>query len=183
MTYQDIWGGGKLIQRGKRPCNERYDIIKNFCNRFNKSFSVLDIGANMCYFGIRLTEDFEQSNIMAFEFNSFEMRNKHVKKYGGDRLLFLKRKLSLSDINSMSVYMCFDLILALSVLHHVVEPVINWIEALRNLGNNLIIEFAIEDSKRIKATSDNLTNLDYDLLGYGDSHLSDVISRPIILIK
>ena len=178
MIYQDLWGNGEMINKGKRTCSNRYDIVKGFCNNFNGDFSVLDIGANMCYFGIRLTEDFENSNVMAFEFNSFDMREKHVKQHGSDRLIFLKRKLHLSDIKTMQKYMRFNLILAMSVLHHMTEDVSDWIRELKSMSDYLIVEYAMEDSKRVnygKLFNDN------QIIGSGESHLKKGYRRPIVL--
>src|SRR5689334_12888770 len=92
-TYQDQWLKGKLVAKGTRECANRYELIKNFCEQFKRPFTVLDIGANMSYFGIRLCEDFPECFVMAFEYSDFKMRKAHVEKNGTDRLLLLNHRL------------------------------------------------------------------------------------------
>lgn len=183
MVYQDIWGKGKLIEKGIRNTEERYEIVKSFCSNYKDKFTVLDIGANMCYFGIRLTEDFINCNVIAFEFNSFEMREKHVKKYGNNRLMFLKRKLKISDIDLLLKCCHFDLILAMSVIHHLPGNTTEWINKFRKLSDSTIIEFALEDSKRTEIRDQYVIPNDGEIIGYGLSHLKKDFKRPIVLLK
>lgn len=183
MTYQDVWGKGKLIKSGQRISDDRYNIIKQFCMNYNKPFTVLDIGANMCYFGIRLTEDFNKCNVVAFEFHSFEMRNEHVKKYGNNRLMFLKRKIKIDDIKLLNSCCHFDLVLALSVLHHLSGDTSEWIREIRKLSDSTIIEFALTDSKRTAIRHNYTIPPDGEILGYGISHLKKQIERPIVLLN
>lgn len=180
MIYQDTWLNGKCIAKGQRDCEGRYELIKQVCK---PHYSVLDIGANMCYFGLRLIEDFNCS-VIAFEFNSFEMRQAHVKRNNTESLILLNRKLSLNDLKILEVICKFDLVLALSVLHHVPGSVKEWVQALRNLGRKTIIEFAIEDNaSRVATRKDYIIPEDGKLLGYADSHLSETIKRPIYLYE
>jgi SAM-dependent methyltransferase len=182
MKYQDIWVNGKCISKGKRDSASRYEIIRTYCTVFNKPFTVLDIGANMCYFGLRLIEDFN-CNVVAFEFDQFQDRLKYIKQNKTDKLLFINHKLHLNDLKIMNTCAHFDLILALSVLHHVSEPINLWIQELRKLADNVIIEFALEDSKRVAIRKNYTIPNDSVILGYGDSHLKENFKRPIVLLK
>lgn len=178
MIYQDTWLNGECIAKGTRDCAGRYELIKPVCKY---GYSVLDLGANMCYFGLRLIEDFDCS-VMAFEFNSFEMRQAHVKKNNTNQLMLLNRKLSLADLNILYSFCKFDLVLALSVLHHVPGSVKQWVETLRLLGKNTIVEFALNDNQgRVETRKDYIIPSDGKLLGYADSHLSETIKRPLYL--
>lgn len=182
MIYQDTWLNGKCIAKGQRDCEGRYELIKSVCHIINPA-TVLDIGANMCYFGLRLIEDFN-CYVMAFEFNSFEMRQAHVKRNNTDRLMLLNRKLSLSDLDILKASASFDLVLALSVLHHVPGSVEKWIRNIRRIAKYSIIEFAIEDNaSRVATRKDYIIPTDGKLLGYADSHLSETIKRPIYLYE
>jgi len=181
MKYQDIWVNGEVISKGKRDSASRYEIIKKYCGKLSKPFSILDIGANMAYFPLRLIEDFGCTAI-AFEYDQFEDRLKYIKQNKTDKLLYLKRKISLNDLKILNMCCHFDLILVLSVLHHVKEPDL-WIKELRNLGDNIIIEFALEDSKRVAIRKNYEIPKDAIILGYGESHLKKGFKRPIVLIK
>lgn len=182
MKYQDTWINGKLIESGTRECSERYSIIRKFCYSLPHKFTVIDIGANMSYFGIRLIEDFN-CNVLAFEFHQYEQREKIISQQKTNNLLYLKRKVSLDDIKLISTFSHFNLVLALSVLHHVPGSIKEWIKELRLLGDNLIVEAAGSDSKRTATRIEYELPNDGEILGYGDSHLEQGYKRPLMLYK
>ena len=178
MKYQDSWDGG-VVEPGKRECAARYEIIKAFCQKFDHPFTVCDIGANMNYFGMRLTEDFD-CRVMSFEFHQFEMREKLVKN--NKKLMFLKRKVSLDDLQILNACAHFDLVLAMSVLHHLPGDTAKWLAEFNKLGDYVILEFALSDSERVKSKTNYIVP-DSQLLGYGDSHLKKDFKRPIVLLN
>ena len=182
MIYQDTWVNGSLVAKGQRDCASRYDIVKSVCAPYGSGFSVLDIGANMCYFGLRLIEDFN-CTVMAFEFNSFDLRERNVKANKTDRLILLKRKLTIKDIEILSNSCHFDFVLMMSVLHHLPGNSTEWLNAVRKIGDNIIVEFALEDSTRIDIRQDYKIPNDGKIIGYGDSHLKQNFKRPIVLLK
>lgn len=180
MTYQDVWLNGKCIVAGKRNCSDRYDIIKRYCIEWNlKEFSVLDIGANMCYFGLRLIEDFNCS-VMAFEFHDYEMRLAHIKKNKTDKLLLLNKKINLPELKILNACCHFDLVLCMSVIHHVKDEAKEYVSELRKSGDHVILEIAGEDSRRAVDRQSIYEPENYTLLGYSSSHLHETIKRKII---
>ncbi len=174
--YQDIWLNGTMIEKGERECEQRYQVIKSYLQD-KRVQSVLDIGANMCYFGIRLSEDFG-CGVVAFEFHQFEKRKEIVDQQRGDKITFIKKKLKFKNILDLPR---FDVILALSVLHHVQEPIGAWIGRLRSRCDHLIIEHAENDSTRPAVRKDYELPDGYDVIGYGDSHLQKDFKRKIIV--
>lgn len=182
MIYQDTWINGKCVEKGQRDCENRYSVIKPHFAKYGHGFSVLDIGANMCYFGLRLIEDFN-CTVMAFEFNSFDLRMKNVMANKTNRLMLLKRKLSISDIKILSNSCHFDFVIMMSVLHHLPGNSTEWINEVRKIGSNTIIEFALDDSDRVLIRKDYKIPEDGKVIGYGDSHLMNNFKRPIILLK
>jgi hypothetical protein len=181
MIYQDTWSNGELKKSGLRECSSRYDIIRNYCLDHPPK-SVLDIGANMCYFGLRLIEDFKCS-VMAFEFDHFDLRKANVAANRTNKLMLLNRKISMDDLSILGRCCKFDLVLVLSVLHHCQGDTQEWIENIRECGKRIIIEFALKDSKRTDFRKNYFIPKDATILGYGKSHLSGNIKRPIILLK
>jgi hypothetical protein len=180
MKYQDIWINGQVTESGKRECAERYEIIKQFCTTLKQPFTVCDIGANMAYFGLRLIDDFD-CYVIAFEFHQFEERAKIISLNKTTKLIYMNRKISLNDLDILKQFCHFNLILALSVLHHVPGSVKQWIEKLREFTDNLIIEVALSDSKRTETRKEYFIP-EGKILGYGDSHLKTNFKRPIILL-
>ncbi len=183
-VYQDAWAGGKAIATGYRQCAERYEVVRDFCRTLQARFTVCDIGANMCYFGLRLTEDFPECSVMAFEFDHFAMRAEHVKRSDKTgRLLLLNRKLSATDVRALGSVHRFDVVLALSVIHHLPGDHAEWMSALRGLGNHLIAEFAGDDNaSRVGMRKGYRVPDDAELLGYGNSHLMNK-QRPIVVMS
>ncbi|KKM90264.1 hypothetical protein LCGC14_1240240, partial [marine sediment metagenome] len=39
-TYQDIWVKGKLVRDGKRDCENRYKLIRTFCEQYTRPFTI-----------------------------------------------------------------------------------------------------------------------------------------------
>lgn len=179
MNYQDTWLNGKLVERGYRPCEERYQVIAGFCKAHaSDGLTVCDIGANMAYFSIRLIEDF-RATALAFEFHQFPRRAAIVKKQRTDRLMYVNRKISLTDLDIMSGVMKFDLVLGLSVLHHVKDETEKWIAGMRTLSRLTIVEMALSDSNRTARAGYGIPQ-GGEVIGYGDSHLEVGFKRPII---
>lgn len=183
MTYQDTWVNGRMVAKGNRECEKRYSVIRDYLtNRDQQIKSVLDIGANMCYFGLRLIEDFGCS-VMAFEFNGFDMRMAHVKANKTKKLMLLNRKLSISDLDILASCTHFDVVLAISVLHHLPGDSQQWVDLFRRLGGMVIIEFALTDSTRSSIRPNYAVPHDATIIGYGDSHLKKNFKRPIVCLK
>lgn len=182
MMYQDVWINGRLVQVGYRSCEPRYRIIHEFCSvNLGIGFRVCDIGANMAYFSIRLIEDFKATAV-AFEFHQFDKRAAIVKKQRTGRFMYINRKLCINDLLVMREICRFDLVLGMSVLHHVRGHADQWVEAMRAMSRFTIIEVALEDSKR--ATKKGITVPDGgEIIGYGDSHLKQGFRRPIIAYR
>ena len=181
MTYQDIWLNGRLVQEGYRSCEPRYQIVRDFCaSRLGTGFTVCDIGANMAYFSIRLIEDF-RATAMAFEFHEYAKRWRIIKKQKTDRLMYVNRKVSLNDLGVLSQTTQFDIVLALSVLHHVPGEVEKWILAMRKLARFTIVEMALYDSTRTAGKHGYKVPSGGEIIGYGESHLEDGFMRPIFV--
>lgn len=183
MTYQDVWLNGKCIRRGERECASRYELIRAFCARFVGPFTVCDIGANMCYFGIRLAEDFPLCQVTAFEFDHFKLREDHLRANEvQERIVLIRQKLNIADVEKMALERRFDLALALSVMHHLPGNHAQWMRALRGIADNVILEYALGDSSRTALRKGYGIPRWTSLLGYGTSHLNPTIKRPIVLV-
>jgi hypothetical protein len=141
VNYQDIWFKGKAIQRGGRECEFRYHAIKKFLNKFKRPISVLDIGANMGYFSWRLMENFAGSFVM-IEGEEYvaKILLRLCKLNNNPQAILLKGRLCLADLISLSEVEHFDVVMALSIIHHFDEPYQEVLQVLTRLGSYLIFE-------------------------------------------
>jgi hypothetical protein len=183
VLYQDTWINGSVASVGYRECEKRYAIVRDFCKQYDGPFTVCDIGANQCYFGLRLTEEFPQCAVIAFEYNQYQKRAAHVRRADKTgRLMFVNRKITINDLAILGTLGKFDVVLVLSVLHHFSGSFDAWLSALRGMGKSILAEFAIDDS-RASVSADGYRIPDCAIhLGYGQSHLKRNIQRPIVCI-
>jgi 2-polyprenyl-3-methyl-5-hydroxy-6-metoxy-1,4-benzoquinol methylase len=119
LSYQDATRGGRVIP-GARDCAGRYEAISRAL-RDARGFTVLDFGANDGYFSRRLAEDFDASVTAVDDWKSLPRSVAHE-----PRVSVIARRLSPHDVRHLGE---FDVVLALSVLHHVPE----WGEMLQAL--------------------------------------------------
>lgn len=148
--YQDVWFQGRAIIRGGRECQFRYEAIEKYLKRFKRPISVIDIGANMGYFSLRLMEVFQGTFVMV-EGHEKNARNllKICKLNDNPQAIVLQRKLCLEDLKALSEVEHFDVVIALSIIHHFEEPYQEVFEVLSRLGSCLIFEPPCMDEKTI----------------------------------
>lgn len=109
MTYQDqIASDGSVITAGYRECAERYRQIGATLTTLRRPFTVLDLGAASGYFSVRLTEDFG-ARCVAVD------RSRDVMAAEGRVAAVVHGDLNSEQIRRQGT---FDVILALSFLHH-----------------------------------------------------------------
>ncbi|MDN3504704.1 MAG: hypothetical protein P0S95_03915 [Rhabdochlamydiaceae bacterium] len=147
--YQDIWIKGRVAKKANynhNYCEKRYQIIDKVLSRYNRPFTMLDIGAAQGYYSIRSAEKYPQSVFVMLEGN-----NKSYPKIG-DQLrsicidnelsntVLLQHKIEIDQIGKLSACEHFDVILALNIFHWFGD---NW-ELLANhildMGYDIIIE-------------------------------------------
>lgn len=179
MSYQDRWARGETAEFGYRECASRYECVRDFCRGVfgDRQFRVMDIGANACYFGIRLTEDFPLCSVDAYESHhgAFRIAKYQVQRTGCDRIKVQLSKVTLDTVYRME--RC-ELVLAMSVLHHMPEEESMWIDALRMRCDHLIVELATEGKARNSHRTTALP-IDAQVIGHGASHLEKAL-RPIV---
>lgn len=171
--YQDILINGK-ITKGIRDCESRWQMIKPELDKWKRPFTVLDFGANLGYFSLRMVQEYD-CRVVAIESIYSEWLKDIIKKNNEDRIILLNKKFTLEDIKELSEVEHFDLVLALSVMHHVEGgPYVQILEAMQSLGDVLIAEVAVEE----EACGQYIVNQTFippysQILGYPESHLSD----------
>jgi SAM-dependent methyltransferase len=139
--YQDVWVKGAVVSRGERDCAPRYEAIRKVAARFKRPFTVLDIGANLAYYSVRLAEDFD-CTVLAVEPGPWMASV--LSRNDNPRVLGVKRALSLEDLRELADVEHFDLVLGLSVTHHFDAPFADVLREIRRLGFATILELPTE---------------------------------------
>lgn len=180
--YQDVWVHGECVSRGVRECESRYEMIASVAERFRRPFTVLDIGANLGYFSLRLAEDFD-CTVLAVEGVYSDWLRDVLDRNGNERVIAASRRASLQDLRILADVEHFDLTLALSVTHHVGASYSDTLEQIRRMGMATILELPTEkgacgqDSVKQTFVPDDGT-----IIGHGKSHLSGP-QRPLVLLE
>lgn len=179
MSYQDTWKDGQTVAQGDRECAERYEIVRQFCAQYTRPFTVLDIGAAQGYFGARLTEDFPDCTVVSIE---KEAPPADIP----ERVIWLNREFIAADFWTLGQVEHFDVVLAMSVVHHFDSEPHHVISAMQSLGDHLIIEIPVERGACNPQRVNELQSISpacrgWMNLGHGKSHLEDGALRPIWL--
>lgn len=130
MTYQDVLDDqGQPIKAGARDCGGRYDAIAAQLD--GRGFSVLDLGAYAGYFSIRLAHEFDAQVTAVDDYPTLTERCR-----GWSNITVIGRRLTATDIDELGR---FDVVLALSVLHHMADwP--NTLDVLAANSGRLFVE-------------------------------------------
>ena len=174
--YQSRWVNGEEIS-GVRECSDRYEIIKSYAERFDRPFTVLDIGANYGYFSIRLMEDFDCVAVMGECVPQYyEELTRLLEANGCDKGIVFKHRFSQQSLKDLAQVEHFDLVLAMSIVHHIDGDVNETIRLIRDLGDHVLIEVANEKNacgqKQVQTTA---IGDDWEHLGIGRSHLASSV--------
>ena len=193
-VYQDVWLNGKCIKKGVKECEKRYNIIKSVVNKYKRPFTLLDIGANIGYFSIRIAEEFPSSCIVAIEPNYSQDIIDGIIENELKNVVVLRKPLNASIIKTLSTCEHFDVTLFLSTLHNIntknnennsMEKILS---NILQLGDINIVEFATEkqalgDSYQEGIKIINDYKLKYPQIGLINSHLDKSLKRPIYLME
>ncbi|MEI6532077.1 MAG: class I SAM-dependent methyltransferase [Chlamydiota bacterium] len=162
--YQDLWIKGAAMQVGGRGCKERYEAIAGHFSTLQGPLKVLDIGANMGYFSFRLAERFPGHFVMIESSNSTTKRLLQLCLMNANpQISFLATRVNLAELEKILIAEQFDIILALSVIHHFDEPFNDIVKTFARHAKHVILEHASPEEThcpnpaRIKAEPLNLT--------------------------
>jgi SAM-dependent methyltransferase len=137
--YQDIIKHGKVTKKGQRECDSRYLVIKEHLRKFQRPFTMLDIGANLGYFSFRIACDFPESICVMIEDHYSEKLKTLCEENNLTNIIFLKQKVNSKLLEKIADCEHFDVVLALNVVHHIGD-VENTLSAIEKIGETVIIE-------------------------------------------
>lgn len=138
-SYQDIWVKGRVVKPGARSCDERYQVIKAILSRYERPFTVLDMGSSEGYFAFRICEDFPNATVVAIDRNP--MMRELCEANEASRVLWIDRYISADEVRKYLLPAAsFDVVLALSMWHRTEQP-LEMYQAIKDLGGILIGEY------------------------------------------
>lgn len=148
--YQDLWLDGRAVEKGGRECAFRFEAIYKLLKKLKRPIKVLDIGCNMGYFSLRLAEHFDGLFVMVEGSSSTaDSLLKLLKLNRNNKSIFLKKTLNLEDLRYFAEHESFDVVLALSIIHHFNEPYEEVFQVLRKLGSYLIFEPPVPNERTL----------------------------------
>lgn len=178
MNYQPIFNTDAPFQRS---CEDRYAPIKALASRFKRKFSVLDVGANYGWFGFKLMSEFDCCVTMVDDKPIGDL----IAQHAPDRTTWISSHLTGHELKRWSKSEHFDIVLGLSVLHHI-EDFEEALDGLLNLGSHVFIEIPGEGD--VNAANKERHNAirwllaDYEPVAWFDSHVSKA-RRPMYCIE
>ncbi|SFJ77535.1 Methyltransferase domain-containing protein [Halobacillus dabanensis] len=182
FVYQDIWVKGKLVKKGLRECVNRYEKIKEKMMEWDDPFTVLDLGANNGYFSFRIAEDFKVPVTM------IEEKKEARKIYDMNEnpyVTLMNRRVDIEELKELCKEKKFDVVLALSVLHHF-DNYEEVIDVLFAHSEHLFIESSAQEEAKggyrnytVKGINDLLMGKHPEILAYTDN-IRGLGKRPLM---
>ena len=184
-TYNDVRIKGETVFSGYRNSEKRYDEIFQFCKKFNRPISVLDLGAAEGYFTFRLSEDFS-GVFVAVENNPQRKLLELCIKNNNRNILLLDKQMNLKHLKHLKEVQHFDIVLALNIIHHFDEPFQDVLETLVSMSSFCFMEHpnSLEDnstknSHRLKTEKLRLEKFKPKLLNKNQSGLGNSSNQKL----
>jgi hypothetical protein len=139
--YQDQWVDGIVVESGVRDCASRWPMVRATLDRFERPFSVLDLGANFGYFGFRIVAEYPQALVVMIE----SPRGRRLAELAElqrarDRLIVLDRRILPAELVELAACEHFDVVLALNFFHHLGGGRKQAFRAVRRMGWRTLVE-------------------------------------------
>jgi 2-polyprenyl-3-methyl-5-hydroxy-6-metoxy-1,4-benzoquinol methylase len=184
-TYNDVRIKGKTVSLGYRNSENRYKEIFEFCKKFNRPISVLDLGAAEGYFTFRLSEDFS-GVFVAVESNPKRKLLESCVKNNNHNILLLDKQMNLKHLKNLKEVQHFDIILALNIIHHFDEPFQEVLETLVSMCSFCFMEHpnslennSTKNFQRLKSEKLNLEKFKPKLLNKNQSGLGNSANQKL----
>ena len=194
--YQNIVINGLVVPNmpptnGQQP-EKRYEIIKDFLNLYQRSFTMLDIGAAQGYHSLRAAWDFPNSVFVMIEGNnpSYPLSGDQLLSICKcntklDNIIHLNKPIYINDLIELGKCEHFDVVLALNIIHWLGSDYKQVIEALLTLGDHIIIETPPAEEGAFKENIIRCLEQEYKAqhIGWVPRHVGVDKFAPMYLIK
>lgn len=192
-NYQDIWVNDVVLAKGVRDCASRYEPVKAHCEKYDRPFTVLDIGANLGYYSFRLCSDFDCTAVMieGVESNQRALLKLAKKQVSNKGLILLGKRVNIEELRKLSMCEHFDVVLALRVVHHFEEAYSEVIKVIESLGDYTFFELPTAAEERVRSRdrvvremydhTQLLSNYSYERVGKFEIHVGDSLSQMYLV--
>ena len=140
--YQDVLIHDTTYLEGRVDCKNRYKAIKPLLEKYNRNFTVLDIGASQGFMGFSIARDFPNATVIMIE--GSENEGKYLQKLcyinNLSNVILCNKQLNYGDLHDLSKAEHFDIVLALNVLHHFRGEELESLNTLFDLADHVVIE-------------------------------------------
>lgn len=173
--YQDVFINNNCVKRGVRECNDRYLALQEIFDLYDRPFTILDIGAAQGYFCFRACYEYDATGVMIEdgyvhgERSAVLLKELCQENSEIDNLIILRKKIDLDDLKRLAECEFFDVVLALDMLPHLVGDFREYIDVLKTLGTNVVIESSTDIEPQI---NEYIESLNPELLGVASRHSS-----------
>jgi len=155
--YQDVYVQGTILKKAsynERFMEERFAIVNSVLQKYERPFTLLDIGAAQGYFSIRAAESYPESVFVMLEgsnpvYPKISMQLASICKLNHhlNNLVWLDKPLTLKDLKDMRACEHFDVILLLNMVHWFPDQWKEMIDIAHSMSHVTILEVPpIEDS-------------------------------------
>ncbi|MFW6125211.1 MAG: class I SAM-dependent methyltransferase [Pirellulales bacterium] len=121
-VYQDVVLAGRTVRRGVRDCNARWELLRD---HFPPLGTVLDVGSNFGWFGVRLCEEFDRCVVASIEADerTAVIQREVLGSHRLHRVCLLTRRATPGGLRRLAAAnQRVDAALCLSVLHWLPDP-------------------------------------------------------------
>jgi len=118
-----------------------YHALKNILDLYKRPITLLDMHAKDGYFSFKIAQEYDSTCVMIEDdFNSVNhlLQQYHPQK-NGKNIILLKKKVSIENLERLASCEYFDVALVLNGINHSGNKWERTIDAILNLGNNIII--------------------------------------------
>ncbi|MHB1038176.1 MAG: class I SAM-dependent methyltransferase, partial [Pirellulales bacterium] len=138
-VYQDVVLDGRVVKPGVRDCEERWRLIEP---HFPRAGSVLDVGSNFGWFGLRICEALPDCVVASVEADerSAAVQRRVLASHAHRRICLLTGRAGAAQVRRFArAGQRFDAVLCLSVLHWLPDHR-EFLTALGSISARLFIE-------------------------------------------
>ena len=118
-----------------------YHELKTILDLYKRPITLLDMHAKDGYFSFKIAQEYDSTCVMIEDNYSYINYLMHQYYHQGneDNIILLKKKISTADLERLASCEYFDIVLTLHGVDHSIHEWERVIDALLNLGNNIII--------------------------------------------